>query len=81
MLFVEGTRDPFCPLELLENVRTKLTAPSSLVIVEDGDHSFKVRKSSGRDDQAALSEVVTSIRSWIERECRGSEDLPARAKR
>jgi predicted alpha/beta-hydrolase family hydrolase len=64
MLFVEGTRDPFCPLDTLESVRARLPH-SSLVIIEDGDHSFKVRKSSGRSTQDAWVEAVSAIASWV----------------
>ena len=44
ILFVQGTRDALCPLDLLEEVRAKMTAPSSLHVVEGGDHSLLVSK-------------------------------------
>ncbi len=44
ILFVQGTRDPLCPLDLLESVRAKMTAPNYLQIVEGGDHSLILRK-------------------------------------
>jgi uncharacterized protein len=44
VLFVQGTRDVLCPLDLLENVRPKMTAPNFLRVVEGGDHSLNVRK-------------------------------------
>ena len=65
VLFVEGTRDPFCPLELLAEVRAKMKAPSSLVVVDDGDHSLRVRKSSGRSPEQALSEALEAVASWL----------------
>ena len=65
MLFVEGTRDPFCPLETLEAVREGLTAKSKVVVVHDGDHSFKVRKSSGRSTPEAWAEVVEAVAAWL----------------
>ena len=65
MLFVEGTRDPFCPLATLERVRKELTAPNELVAIEDGDHSFKVRKSSGRSTNDAWAEVVAAVTGWL----------------
>ena len=64
LLFVEGTRDPFCPLETLAGVREKLPK-SELFVVEDGDHSLKVRKSSGRSTQEAWSEAVDVIVEWM----------------
>lgn len=66
MLFVEGTRDPFCPLDTLEEVRKKVRAPTDLVVIADGDHSLKVRKSSGRTTEQAWSEAVAAIREWLE---------------
>jgi len=63
MLFVEGTRDPFCPLETLASVRQTLNAPTALSVVEDGDHSFKVRKSSGRSTDEAWNEAIAAVRS------------------
>ena len=44
ILFVQGTRDPLCPLDLLENVRSQMIAPNSLHVVDGGDHSLFVRK-------------------------------------
>jgi predicted alpha/beta-hydrolase family hydrolase len=43
-LFVQGTRDPFCPLDLLKGVRPEMKAPNFLHIIEGGDHSLCVRK-------------------------------------
>src|SRR3954468_7669321 len=43
ILFVQGTRDSLCPLDLLEGVRSRMTAPNELHIVQDGDHSLNVR--------------------------------------
>ena len=44
ILFVQGTRDPLCPLDLLDQVRTEMKAPNFLHIVEGGDHSLRVPK-------------------------------------
>lgn len=44
VLFVQGTRDPLCPLDLLEDVRKKMTSPSRLHVVPEGDHSLIVAK-------------------------------------
>src|SRR5881227_4160140 len=44
ILFVQGTRDSLCPLDLLEGVRTEMKAPNSLHVVEGGDHSLRVPK-------------------------------------
>src|SRR5690606_36186237 len=41
VLFVQGSRDPLCPLDGLERVRRRMKAPSTLHVVEGGDHSLK----------------------------------------
>lgn len=64
MLFVEGTRDPFCPLETLEKARARFAGPSEVAVIDDGDHSLKVRKSSGRSTPEAWQEAVAAVASW-----------------
>ena len=44
VLFVQGTRDPLCPLALLEVVRSQMKAHNFLHLVEDGDHSLRLTK-------------------------------------
>jgi predicted alpha/beta-hydrolase family hydrolase len=44
ILFVQGTRDSLCPLNLLEHVRAEMKAPNFLHTVEGGDHSMRVPK-------------------------------------
>jgi predicted alpha/beta-hydrolase family hydrolase len=44
ILFVQGTRDALCPLDVLERVRAEMNAPNSLHVVESGDHSLHVPK-------------------------------------
>jgi predicted alpha/beta-hydrolase family hydrolase len=65
MLFLEGTRDPLCDLALLRPVLKRLGKRATLHVIDDGDHSFHVRKSSGRDDAAALAEAIDAATGWI----------------
>jgi len=44
ILFVQGTRDPLCPLDLLERVRAEMETQNALHVVEGGDHSLRVPK-------------------------------------
>jgi len=44
ILFVQGTCDTLCPLDLLERVRAEMKAPHFLHVVEGGDHSLLVPK-------------------------------------
>ena len=66
-LFVEGTRDPFCPLETLAEVIGKRRLKADVVVIDDGDHSLKVRKSSGRSTTQAWDEAIGAIATWIAR--------------
>lgn len=67
MLFVEGTRDPFCPLATLQAMLEDIEAPAEIAVIDDGDHSFKVPKSSGRSTADAWDEVVAATDDWIRR--------------
>lgn len=64
LLFVQGTRDPFCPLPTLHEVLHRVTAPHQVVAIEDGDHSFKVRGSSGRQTEQAWDEAADAVVRW-----------------
>jgi len=44
ILFVQGTRDSLCPLDLCSACEAEMKAPNSLHIVEGGDHSLRVPK-------------------------------------
>ena len=67
MLFVEGTRDPFCPLETLNTILKKVSAPTDVLVVQDGDHSLKVPKSSGRSTEEAWAQAAREISEWLDR--------------
>src|SRR5271163_4206306 len=45
-MFVQGSRDPLCPLELLEDVRKRMRARSTLHVVDGADHSLLVAKTT-----------------------------------
>lgn len=66
MLFVAGTRDPLCPLGTLQATTRKLSGRAQIAVIEDGDHSFKVRRSSGRSIAEAWDEVARKAFGWIE---------------
>src|ERR1700704_4412556 len=61
ILFVQGTRDTLCPLELLESVRSEMVAPNSLHVVQGGDHSLLVRKKDlGNETQEDVDQRIAS---------------------
>ncbi len=65
MLFLQGTRDRFAELDLLEPVCRELPA-AMLKLVEGGDHSFNVPKKSGRSPDEVREELAATVREWAE---------------
>ncbi|MCI4680886.1 alpha/beta fold hydrolase [Rhodoblastus acidophilus] len=45
-MFVQGTRDHLCPLQIFEDVRGRMSAPTNIHVVEGGDHSLLVSKTA-----------------------------------
>jgi len=70
ILFVQGSRDALCPLDKLAAVRARMTAPSTLLVVEGGDHSLAVsaaqRKASGTTQADADTRVLDAIKTFVE---------------
>ncbi len=64
MLFVQGTRDRLAPLDLITPVAEAIPT-ATLHIVQDGDHSYKVPKSAGRELGEVLDEVVEVTVAWL----------------
>ncbi|HEY8835081.1 MAG TPA: alpha/beta family hydrolase [Chthoniobacterales bacterium] len=73
ILFVQGTRDPLCPLDLLEPIRKEMKAPNFLHIVEGGDHSLVVTKTqlktAGETQDQVDERVLAAIAQFIGRLC------------
>ncbi len=71
ILFVQGTRDPLCPLDLLEKVRSQMKAPNFLYLVEDGDHSLRLTKrglqaaGETQDDVDRNRRIVAAINKFV----------------
>ena len=69
-LIVQGTRDPFGKPEEVETY--ELSPQVRVVWLEDGDHSFKPRKSSGRTEEQNFTEAVAAIEGFVRGLRRGS---------
>jgi len=67
MLFLAGTRDPLCRLDLLRDAISRVRAPVDLHIIDGGDHSFNVPKSLQRAPAAVLEEIITVCANWLAR--------------
>ncbi len=66
MLFLQGTRDDFANLELLQPVVANLGDRAELHLIEGGDHSFKVPASSGRSAGDIRTEILDALAAWMD---------------
>ena len=62
-LIVQGTRDPFGTPEEIDGYR--LPSSIRLHFLEDGDHSFKPRKRSGRTPEQNMKEAVEAVGRFV----------------
>ena len=69
VLFVQGTRDSLCPLDLLERVRAEMKATTFLHIVEGGDHSLQVAKrqlaAAGETQEKVDQRILETIAKFL----------------
>ena len=63
-LFLQGTRDALCDLELLTPALELWGGPRTLHVVEGADHGFEVLKKSGRTPEEVLEEICDAIDEW-----------------
>lgn len=71
ILFVQGTRDPLGPIDLLQSVRAKMRAPSELHLVQGGDHSLTVGatelRRTGRTQADSDAEVLGVVAQFVKK--------------
>ncbi len=66
MLLLQGTRDELADLELLRPVVEGLPR-ATLHVLDDADHSFHVRRKSGRTDADVVAELAQVFARWAQR--------------
>ena len=64
MLFLQGTRDEFAQLDLLQKVVKGLGDRATLHLIEEGDHSFKVPKRTGKTEADVMNELAATVSDW-----------------
>ncbi len=64
MLFLQGTRDTLADLSLLRPIVESPPIDATLHVIDDADHGFHVRKSSGRTDAEVLAELADVTVDW-----------------
>jgi predicted alpha/beta-hydrolase family hydrolase len=71
ILFVQGTRDSLCPLDLLKKVIGEMSAQTFLHVIEGGDHSLLVPKrqlkSAGETQEEVDQRILTAIAQFVGR--------------
>ena len=71
ILFVQGTRDLLCPLDLLEPLRSEMKAPTFLHVIEGADHSLLVGKrhlpASAKTQEEVDREILRVIAQFVDR--------------
>jgi uncharacterized protein len=81
-MFVQGTRDPLCPLDLLEGVRKRMRAPSTLHVVDGADHSLLVAKTTlkalGSTQEEADDQILAAISRSLKDALEGHGAAPSR---
>jgi predicted alpha/beta-hydrolase family hydrolase len=65
MLFLQGSRDALADLKLLKPLCRKLGKRIELFVINGGDHSFHMLKSSGKSDDQSLTAAVEKAAQWM----------------
>jgi predicted alpha/beta-hydrolase family hydrolase len=65
MLFVQGARDAFGTEKEISALIKKLRLPATLYPIEGGDHSFKVPRSAGVQQQQVYERVMDKAAEWM----------------
>jgi predicted alpha/beta-hydrolase family hydrolase len=67
MLFVQGSRDPYCRIDRLETLLRRIGAPTRLHVVQDADHGLGPIKRSPRAPEDVLEEVLTTVDGFVQK--------------
>ncbi len=67
ILFLQGTRDPFCDLGLLRGVRKSAKLAGSLVEIDGGDHSYLLPASRRKEQAAAMETAAGTILRFVQK--------------
>ncbi|HHY86771.1 MAG TPA: alpha/beta hydrolase [Verrucomicrobia bacterium] len=65
MLFLQGTRDEFANMNLLQPLIGRLGSKATLRLFEDADHSFHVPARTGRNDSEVREELMDALARWV----------------
>lgn len=63
-LFLQGTRDDFCDLELLRESLRRYGGRPTVEVIEGADHGFHVPRKSGLSDAQVLEALLERVERW-----------------
>ncbi len=67
ILFIQGTKDPLCPLDALSEVRSRMHAPNDLFVVNGGNHSLQISAKDQKAQSITHPQMETAILEAIAR--------------
>ena len=65
MLFLQGTRDEFASLSLLQSLIIRLGPRATLGLLKDANHSFHAPARTGRTDAQIRAELAVTLAKWM----------------
>ena len=74
MLFLQGTRDEFAQLDLLQPLVQRLGTKASLKLFQEANHSFHVPARTGRTDREVLDELLDAAVGWMQQVASSPKD-------
>lgn len=66
LLIVQGSRDTFGTPDEFSEVLARMQPAPLLHVIDGGDHSFKVPRSSGQTAQDVFTHVIDTVTGWIQ---------------
>jgi predicted alpha/beta-hydrolase family hydrolase len=69
ILFIIGDKDAMCPLDLLNDTRSKMVAKSQVVVVRDADHGMNIKPASATKEVGESTGRVAAW--WVEGDLKG----------
>jgi predicted alpha/beta-hydrolase family hydrolase len=79
MLFLQGSRDEFAELDLLQPVVHQLGPRATLRLFPEANHSFHVPARTGRTDDEIRTELLNAIAAWIDGVISDGQSQPQKA--
>ena len=65
LLFLQGSKDAFAELDLLQPMTARLGERATLTLFDSADHSFHVAAKTGKRDADIRRELIDSAATWM----------------